>query len=833
MAKSWTSLTALAAVISAPLMASAQTINLGAGGADQIWHGTAAGSKAGISLDLGDVSGDNRRDLIIGAPGSPGVFGAVYVIYGGPVRNGSFNLSSSDAVISGPVAGDLFGFSTAAGNVFNLEGATPRNVAIGAPNASSGRGAVYVFSGGFGSAASLSTADARLTILGAPGDRLGTAMATGDLDGDGYREIIIGAPGNDRLYIIRGGSAVGGTKDLSLTPTPADRILSGTGIGSVLTAGEVTGDGIYDLLVGRPSANFVYLFAGAIGVLPTQATATYSGGDPGDEAGASLRVLDVDADGLRDLLIGAPGGDGPTNARTNAGEAHILWGGSGLLASRDLSATADVTIYGGAAGMAMGSMVSGGDINRDTPNDIVLLAPGAPDGGQMYIFYGRSRSQMGAVVGGRRVLDFATTSPSRIIIGDNAAGPMATGQVYEVTGEGARDLIVGVPTASTGAGAVYFTTSPKMVLSRSSFTATVMQGQTASAAVTVSNPSTIGMPFTVTSNRAWLTTSPSTGNSTSASSTAFTITGNAAALAAGTYTGTVTVTSTTPDLTMSLSVAVTLTVTPAPAPPGESGGDAIPPSTPAALDADGRLDLVWQNQSTGEMAAWNMDGSTMYDSAWLSPASVDPAWKIRASADLNRDGKPDLIWQHTAGWLAVWFMNGTAVLDTRLLSINKNTDPDWVIVGAADMNNDLRADIIWQHRTRGDVAVWLMWDNMVLDTRMVANVNPVWRLAAVGDLTRDNNADFVFQHTDGTLAVWFMRGLTVNDTRIISRLGDTNWQVRGLRDINNDLRADLVFQHQTGGWVATWFMWDNAVLDTRWITPNRITDLNWKIVGIH
>jgi hypothetical protein len=43
-----------------------------------------------------------------------------------------------------------------------------------------------------------------------------------------------------------------------------------------------------------------------------------------------------------------------------------------------------------------------------------------------------------------------------------------------------------------------------------------------------------------------------------------------------------------------------------------------------------------------------------------------------------------------------------------------------------------RADILWQHRTRGSIAVWLMWDNTVLDTRMIASVDRSWRVAGVG-----------------------------------------------------------------------------------------------------
>src|SRR4051794_30244650 len=129
-------------------VASAQTQSLT--NADQRWHGTAAGARAGASLDQGAVgNGDGRPDLIIGAPGGAAGDGAVYVIFGGPVRSGDLNLANADTVIAGGGPGDLFGAATAAGNVITAESSLTRNLVVGAPGALGGKGAVYVFTGGF------------------------------------------------------------------------------------------------------------------------------------------------------------------------------------------------------------------------------------------------------------------------------------------------------------------------------------------------------------------------------------------------------------------------------------------------------------------------------------------------------------------------------------------------------------------------------------------------------------------------------------------------------------------------------------------------------------
>ena len=257
----------------------------------------------------------------------------------------------------------------------------------------------------------------------------------------------------------------------------------------------------------------------------------------------------------------APGADGPANGRTDAGAVYVLWG-SAALASRNL-AQADVTFYGAAAGDRSGESVTSGDINRDTPDDVVILAAGAAAGaGELKVYYGRSRATFGTVSGSGRVVDLATPGiVDRTIIGDVSVGPIASAQVFEVTGEGARDLIVSVPTASSNAGFVYFTISPRMIPGKHTITMVVNENGSVSASDNVINPSNVPITWSVSSNRPWLTTSPSSGSAVRATDGTFDMLGASPGLAPGSYTGTITITSTSRHLQMSVPVTVNLTVT--------------------------------------------------------------------------------------------------------------------------------------------------------------------------------------------------------------------------------------------------------------------------------
>jgi hypothetical protein len=553
-----------------PQLAHTQTVDLANPAGRTKADGTVIGGMAGFCLSRGDLNGDiYNRDLVICAPEANGAQGEVRILYGWLPSLNDFELGAAGVTLVGAAAGDRFGAAANTGFVTTLElpqPASARDLIVGAPDAEGGRGAAYLFAANT-LHGTVAASAAVYKVVGRPGDRLGSAVELADLNGDGYRELVLGAPGSGRVYVIDYRRHLG-VSTQQLDVTPADATYSGAGIGGVLFGGDLDGDSIFDLAMGAPTANgeagavhIVFGRPGALAGAPSAALplatggATMTGADSGDRLGAELWINDVDADDRGDLIVSAPGGDGPANSRSNAGEVHIVFGGPGLPAV----VSADVMLYGAAAGDRLGGSLSAGDITRDEPDDIAMLATGANGGkGAVFVYFGRHRSQFPAVV------DLASGA-NRRILADASDAPAASVLVWEVTGEGAEDIVVGVPEAATAAGAaagrLYFSISPTIQAAPGAISLTLAQGTSAPIDLEIRS---LGMPavlWAARSNSTWLTGSPS-GQVSAAVAAPAQLTATAGSLPPGTYTGSITVASNSGDLLQTVVVTVTLTVTP-------------------------------------------------------------------------------------------------------------------------------------------------------------------------------------------------------------------------------------------------------------------------------
>jgi hypothetical protein len=315
--------------------------------ADAILVGSDPYDYAGISVaGIGDANGDGYADVAVGAYGKDttedGV-GAVYIFHG-PLL-GQRSVDSANGVVQGTGTDDWLGFAVASAG--DVDGDGLGDLLIGAPGVSSpdieagggtDAGAAYLFLGPVTGLRTSAGADG--TFVGArANDRAGASVGAGDLDGDGYADLVVGGWGADDAYEDSGSvwvfyGPVSGTHPLG----EADAIVTGEQFGdnagiSVAVVGDTNSDGRDDLLVGAvnddsggPESGAAWLLYGPLeGSVPlAQADVKMVGEVWNDRAGGAVAAAgDMDGDGFGDIIVGAHGNDAGGD---NAGAAYIIHG---------------------------------------------------------------------------------------------------------------------------------------------------------------------------------------------------------------------------------------------------------------------------------------------------------------------------------------------------------------------------------------------------------------------------------------------------------------------------------------------------------------------------
>ncbi|WP_052055729.1 FG-GAP repeat protein [Myxosarcina sp. GI1] len=463
------------------------------------------GDRLGAEVNnAGDINGDGFDDLILSAPFAaepktetqqyyPYNQGEVYIIFGSNNFAKNLDLNSLDGsngfMIRGLANDARLGEAVSSAGDFNGDGFD--DLIIGAPYAEKTfrypnkicyscvydyRGEVYTIFGsnkGFAANLDLNSLDDNngffIKSIG-DDDRLGRAVSgMGDINGDGFDDLIIGAPyasvsdENNRegeVYVVFG-SNKGFAANFDLASLDGNNGFVVRGLDeadylgkAVSNAGDINNDGLDDFIITAAYANGVYrgetyvIFGRKSGFAANLDLNSLDGSNGfliQDVDGEALLDLgnalgnagDINGDGFDDLIIGAPSASISTD-NSQEGEAYVVFG-----SDKDFTARLDLNTLDGSNGFVvrglkegdrLGSTVSGaGDINDDGFDDIII------GGSEVYVIYGNARSFA-------PIFDLANLGNNEGFALTDFGG--AVSNAGDVNGDGLDDLVIGAPSVS-------------------------------------------------------------------------------------------------------------------------------------------------------------------------------------------------------------------------------------------------------------------------------------------------------------------------------------------------------------------------------------------------
>lgn len=373
-------------------------------------------------------------------------------------RLGTRHTIKVTAFDSGGNPGHTLTISVRKGINRDINGDGYEDIVIGAYLLNSNDGAVYIFYGSKSGISNNSPGSADATVSGESGQsgNFGSAIALGDVDGNGFADVIVGAPnytvsaaGDGKVYIFYSQSSSGvasqGAGSAGTTITGESGKVAG--FGSSVALGDLDGNGFDDAVVGGPTYTsgsqtgkiYVFQSAGSTGIATSPALSasnSWTSSSTPIDFGKSLAIGEVNGDSYADLLVGDDSGG--TAGKASYGAVYLyLGGGSGVNSVPVTSIIASTAI-------GFGFSVALDDLSGDGLEDAMVSA--YLSAGSVYIFHSNS---------GSGIPSSNPPAPDVTLAGESSSQFGISLSTGDVNGDSHPDILVGANVYNTGYGRAY------------------------------------------------------------------------------------------------------------------------------------------------------------------------------------------------------------------------------------------------------------------------------------------------------------------------------------------------------------------------------------------
>jgi hypothetical protein len=220
------------------------------------------------------------------------------------------------------------------------------------------------------------------------------------------------------------------------------------------------------------------------------------------------------------------------------------------------------------------------------------------------------------------------------------------------------------------------------------------------------------------------------------------------------------------------------------------------------LDGNGAMDLVMENDGTGDVMAMLFADGDVIDGGLidLEPTTGSHHWRVVGMGDLDGDGRDDLVRRSTTGNQAqLVFMTGIQPASTRQLEAGPG---ETQIASIEDLDADGVDELVWLDPTRRTLSLWDMQGD-VAEVATLAELGDGWQVIGAGDFDGDGAADLFARHGTGPLEVWRLSGAAIFETLPLPDTNDAS--PLSIADFDGDGLADLALRKHGTNDIVSWY----------------------------